>query len=139
MEINNMKKLDLGKLISEKAGGDWILKTKLNVNKGMEEIMVLKPEEIKEIIKKTEEFYKEWEGALDGKIENFIYEPAHAGGGRGTPIHVGGSKGTTAQAMHAGGGKGPIVNPATIENPWNKLKKQVLSLLKQVLSLFKKS
>jgi hypothetical protein len=84
VEINNMQKLNLGKLTSEKAGGNWILKTKLNVSKGMEKIMVLKPEEIKEIIKKMEEFYKKWEGALDGKMEKFICRIMHVGGSRGT-------------------------------------------------------
>ncbi len=95
-----MQKLNLGKLTSEKAGGDWILKTKLNVSKGIEKIMVLKREEIKEIIKKMEEFYKKWEGALDGKMEEFICTPTHAGGGKGpivnficTPTHAGGSRG----------------------------------------------
>lgn len=94
MEINNMKKLNLGKLTSEKAGGAWILKTKLNISKGMEKIMVLKPQEIKEIIKKMEEFYKKWEKALD-----------------------------MCRPMHAGGVRGNIINPPIMKNLWNNVKK----------------
>jgi hypothetical protein len=82
-----MQKLDLVKLTSENPKSAWILKSELNISKGIEKIKVLKPEEIKEIIKKMEEFYKKWKGALDGKMENFICSPmdvaTHVGGGRG--------------------------------------------------------
>jgi hypothetical protein len=82
MEINNMKKLDLGKLASGNLKSGGLLKTKLNVSKGMEKIMVLKREEIKEIIKKMEEFYKKWEWAL-------VCRPAHVGGSRGNIVNPG--------------------------------------------------
>jgi hypothetical protein len=80
MEINNMKKLDLGKLANANPKRDWILRSELNIGKGMEKIMVLKPEEIKEIIKKMEEFYNKWKGTL-GEIG--ISSAGHMGGGRG--------------------------------------------------------
>jgi CBS domain-containing protein len=73
MEINNMKKLDLDKLASGNLKSAGILKSELNVGEGMEKIMVLKPEEIKEIIKKMEEFYKKWEGVLsEGATGGYI-------------------------------------------------------------------
>ena len=71
MEINNMKKLDLGKWVNENSKRDWILRSELNVGKGMEKIMVLKREEIKEIIKKMEEFYSKWKWVL-GDVEGHI-------------------------------------------------------------------
>jgi hypothetical protein len=88
-------------------GGDWIPKTKLNVSKGMEKIMVLKREEIKEIIKKMEEFYKKWERALNGEIR--ILMPMRAGGGGGP--------------VYSGVNRRDIVNPGTIQNPENEVKK----------------
>jgi hypothetical protein len=93
MEINNMKKLDLGEWVNENSKRDWILRSELNVGKGMEKIMVLKREEIKEIIEKMEEFYKKWEGALDGKMEKFICSPMHVNNEH-IPMHVGGSRAT---------------------------------------------
>lgn len=83
MKISNFHKVDLNALENVNLKSDMLLKNEKeirNVN-----VNVLKPDEIKEIIKKEDEIYKNFEKALKyfEEVKYFEGNNAHSGGGRG--------------------------------------------------------